>query len=560
MMNIPKRFISVLLICSTLIAGPSAYAADDKKIEPKVVEDAFNFYIGKQRAAYDDGAGWDMEKFSAFTWADEDEEYLMGRLSQGLQKETYDDILLTDAAMLEEMNYVLDMRDEDEHSNSIGLMGGFIPSYVGKYYNAANEFVKLVQEQIGTKERPLFSNNVQYNVDLGYGAVPWATTMISWCAKQCDLSGGDKKVFGPPRALASDMFSDLTGNGFKWYANTQIQQWGGGGYRATPGDIIFWEDYKHVGVVTEVGNDYIVVVQGDVGPGIVSAITYKKPSMSLKMGKIVHVQYPNSVYSWDTLKAIVTAMKAQGFNSAAVAGIVGNLQAESGLVPYRCECDYDSGNNYYRSWAYTQAVDRGFMGTTKVPYSGQSASGAFVTEAASGTTVSKDDFINSGLFGSFEWDGSMYTPRGYGLAQFTSSDLKEILYDTAVKMGRSVGDAEVQMICILDKIQNKSVSKYGSIYGYDAITAEHWNYWGGGDSVSLYTLLKSVPDTEEGVLIACNAFLQYYEKPRYLKLDVRYGNAMARWEDIKTLFEDEKADASQETGGDHVQKVDRFTK
>lgn len=77
-------------------------------------------------------------------------------------------------------------------------------------------------------------------------------------------------------------------------------------------------------------------------------------------------------------------------NPAGVAGLMGNLQAESGLIPYRVQGDFTTG--YVESVEYTDKVDKG--------------------------TISKNDFIYNGPNGG-----------GYGLAQWTTYSRKEGLYD-----------------------------------------------------------------------------------------------------------------------------------
>ena len=77
-------------------------------------------------------------------------------------------------------------------------------------------------------------------------------------------------------------------------------------------------------------------------------------------------------------------------NAPGVAGLMGNLQAESGLIPYRLQGDFTSG--YATSLEYTEKVNNG--------------------------TISKNDFIYHGPNGG-----------GYGLAQWTSYGRKEGLYD-----------------------------------------------------------------------------------------------------------------------------------
>lgn len=92
-------------------------------------------------------------------------------------------------------------------------------------------------------------------------------------------------------------------------------------------------------------------------------------------------------------------------NEYGVAGLMGNLQAESGLCPYRLQGDFSSG--YTRSIEYTANVDNG--------------------------TISENDFVNNGPGGG-----------GYGLAQWTFYTRKQELYDRWQSGGySSIGSIEL---------------------------------------------------------------------------------------------------------------------
>lgn len=86
-------------------------------------------------------------------------------------------------------------------------------------------------------------------------------------------------------------------------------------------------------------------------------------------------------------------------NEYGVAGLMGNLQAESGIIPYRLQGDFSS--TYYKSINYTNNVDSG--------------------------AISRADFISDS--------------KGYGLAQWTFSTRKADLYDMYINGGySSIGD------------------------------------------------------------------------------------------------------------------------
>lgn len=96
-------------------------------------------------------------------------------------------------------------------------------------------------------------------------------------------------------------------------------------------------------------------------------------------------------------------------NEYGVAGLMGNLQAESGLCPYRVEGDFTSG--YTKSVAYTNNVNTG--------------------------VISKNQFVNYGYNGST-------TQKGYGLCQWTYWSRKQGLYELWKNGGySSIGSIEL---------------------------------------------------------------------------------------------------------------------
>lgn len=106
-----------------------------------------------------------------------------------------------------------------------------------------------------------------------------------------------------------------------------------------------------------------------------------------------------------TEKELWLALRRNGFNEFAAAGIMGNMRAESGLHPDRVQGDIP-----YSDWSrvYTERVDSG--------------------------AVSREDFIHRGPGGG-----------GYGLCQWTFWSRKQMLYDFAKQAGVSIGDGSMQV-------------------------------------------------------------------------------------------------------------------
>lgn len=100
-----------------------------------------------------------------------------------------------------------------------------------------------------------------------------------------------------------------------------------------------------------------------------------------------YVDYGYSKAVWDNLMTYIN-------NPIGVAAMMGNLFAESGIVPYRCEKDNNSTNKFLASKNYTKDVDSG--------------------------AVSENAFVNGGLY-----EGK----PGYGLAQWSYYSRKQALYN-----------------------------------------------------------------------------------------------------------------------------------
>lgn len=102
---------------------------------------------------------------------------------------------------------------------------------------------------------------------------------------------------------------------------------------------------------------------------------------------------------------------SKGLNKCGVAGLMGNLQAESGLRPNNLQNSYEKKLNMTDD-AYTQAVDKG-------------------------------------TYSNFVHDSA-----GYGLAQWTYWSRKQNLLDFAKSRKSSIGDLEMQLEFLYKEISN----------------------------------------------------------------------------------------------------------
>ena len=117
----------------------------------------------------------------------------------------------------------------------------------------------------------------------------------------------------------------------------------------------------------------------------------------------------------DTERAIWYYLAGRGLNAYAVAGLMGNLYAESGLNPCNLQNSYNKSLDMTDA-QYTAAVD-------------------------------------NGSYGNFAKDKA-----GYGLAQWTYHTRKQALLDYARKAGASIGSLDMQLAFLWDELQGyKSV-------------------------------------------------------------------------------------------------------
>ena len=120
---------------------------------------------------------------------------------------------------------------------------------------------------------------------------------------------------------------------------------------------------------------------------------------------------------------IWNSLKTEIGNDYGVAGLMGNLYAESGLNTRNLEnlCERrlkEAGKAYCTDETYTSAVDSG--------------------------KISRAEFLNP-------LPGKQY---GYGLAQWTSAGRKAGLYDWAKSKGKSIGDLETQLEFLIKELKS----------------------------------------------------------------------------------------------------------
>lgn len=119
-------------------------------------------------------------------------------------------------------------------------------------------------------------------------------------------------------------------------------------------------------------------------------------------------------YVWDYVVSI-------SGNKYGTAALLGNLKAESGIIPYRLQGDFTSG--YTKSITYTENVDNG--------------------------TYTKNQFVNDS--------------KGYGLAQWTFWDRKRKYYEWCQNRGGSIGSVENGVTYLVNELQTNYPSVWNVI-------------------------------------------------------------------------------------------------
>lgn len=139
------------------------------------------------------------------------------------------------------------------------------------------------------------------------------------------------------------------------------------------------------------------------------------------------------------LKIVWKAFKNAGMTDAGAAGLMGNLKAESGLIPNRLEilCIKRYRENLhvtYTDESYTKGVDTGI--------------------------ISRSEFLSP--------MGKQY---GYGLAQWTSPNRKAGLYDLAQSKGTSIGDLDTQLEYLVHELKTSYKSVYSVLTSTNKVQA-----------------------------------------------------------------------------------------
>jgi hypothetical protein len=205
-------------------------------------------------------------------------------------------------------------------------------------------------------------------------------TLIDLCTDICHRNGKDKLIwFGDKNKSLNyePKSNEMIITVHRWFAN-----------KSCPGDWL----YARLGDVAKKVTENLSKYANNDTNGVTSDFTPTAKDMSdVKVSPI-----QNDAFIWQFFKA-------KGFNDYAVAGLMGNLKAESNLRPDNLQNSFES--RLGSDAEYVKKVDNG--------------------------TYSKSKFAND--------------HAGFGLAQWTWHTRKEALYDYAKKKGVSIADLNMQL-------------------------------------------------------------------------------------------------------------------
>lgn len=262
----------------------------------------------------------------------------------------------------------------------------------------------------------------------------WCDMFVDWCFLQ--LCNGDAK-----KAQNIICQTGLYGAGCGWSARYYKQQGRFYTNNPQPGDQIFFgtslEDADHTGIVEKVTPTTVITIEGNTS-NKVARRTYK-----LNYEKLVGYGRPKFDSEDDVIKVPTVSGKPSTGSAAdekkiwdyfmdklgnpyGVAGLMGNLNAESALKSNNLQQTYEKKLGYTDA-TYTSAVDDGSYG-------------GFVKDCA-----------------------------GYGLAQWTYYTRKQKLLDYAKSKKKSIGDFDMQLDFLYKELSESYKAVWNDLKTADSI-------------------------------------------------------------------------------------------
>jgi len=286
-------------------------------------------------------------------------------------------------------------------------------------------------EKDGSFKKIIDIYNSQKSLPVGYKVKytdEWCATFVTACAVVLNYTS---IIY--PECSCGRMIALYQKNG-RWMENDA--------YVPNPGDIIFydWQDSgvgdnkgapDHVGLVEKVVNGVITVIEGNKSESVSRREIKVNGKYIRGYGLPKYDEETSTTSQSVTLNRKITTLVDEKLiwdllikeigNAYGVAGVMGNLYAESGLVSARLQGDFASG--YKSSIEYTNKVDSNI--------------------------IDREEFAKKGPNGG-----------GYGLAQWTYYTRKYGLYDYAKSIKSSIGNVNTQVEYLLKELkQYKAVWK-----------------------------------------------------------------------------------------------------
>lgn len=148
----------------------------------------------------------------------------------------------------------------------------------------------------------------------------WCACFVSWCADQCGYIDGG--LFPKSASVA---------NYRQWYQERGLYQ-EKGGYTPKAGDLLIFENDSHIGIVQYVEDNRVMTVEGNTSDEV-HAMQYPLDWQGIS-GYCTPLYPSESDFTGNTNAEITwNFLKSKECSDAAAAGIMGNLQQESGIDP-----------------------------------------------------------------------------------------------------------------------------------------------------------------------------------------------------------------------------------
>lgn len=204
--------------------------------------------------------------------------------------------------------------------------------------------VALAEEELG---EDITKGGQKYWSYMGFSSrVSWCASFVSWCGNEC----GYIESGVMPKSASVQVYMD-------WYKAKGLFRLKGE-YTPKAGDLIIFKSAgaSHIGIVQYVEGNRVVTVEGNTSD-MVHTRSYALSNATIT--GYCTPEYPNeSDFSGSTNAEIVwNFLRSKGCSEAAAAGIMGNLQQESGMDPTlyqsggpgRGLCQWEEGSDRFEN-------------------------------------------------------------------------------------------------------------------------------------------------------------------------------------------------------------------